>query len=206
MIHPWRNTLSLVVRHADLPFSDDGGCHVDDDRLGVGPRRREGDWICAELAVDTPKRRDLPSQSAGVHESERHESLAGGHERIGTGSADVSGISQCRGGDAVLAGQLHGELNRQATAYLPEPATAVDDGRAAPLTGDGGLTARVKTALEDFLDILVVAQCAVAVLAKQVRLHEVIDDGRCVRRRTASGLEELAANLTEVHVSEARHR
>ena len=169
--------LALVARDPDLAGGDRAGGHVVDQRLLARPRHAERDRIDREAPVRAAERRHLDAKARGVDEVQRDQT--GGRGLLGPGAdpAHVAAVAHADHRDAVCAGALDAELDRFLRDHLAEPLAAVDHHDRAGVRHDLNVPVRRPFAGAQQLDVGRDPDHAVAVVAHEVGLDQMIGHG-----------------------------
>ena len=177
--------LALVAGDAHLAHRDDAGRHVEDDRpVGLGARYRDADGVGAEARIGAAPRRHGRPLIGDVDEMERDEARRGAHLAIGADPADMMRVAQRDDRDPGLARLGDADHRRLARGDLAPGALAVIDDQRAVLADDAALAVGDDGAAREMLQIVRDQADAVAVVAAQIGLDQVVGDDAAPRRRS----------------------
>ena len=88
---------------------------------------------------------------------------------------------------------------------LPQCSIGVDHGRAGMIADDFGSGLGLETSFSKGAKIFRVSHHSMGIVAKEIRLHDVVHHGAAVFFWTASRLKELVSDITENLWAECRH-
>src|SRR5262245_58678685 len=141
-----------------------------------------------------------------IDECQRDEPLFCSHERISSNPAQVTGVSQRHRSQPMFLCLFHSQLNRKTAAQLTQSTSPINDSSTRSFANDSGCPLHLGSPIPNCLDILDVADHSVRIMAKQVGLHQMVDNEASIFGRAASSFEELAADLAQRIGLESRHK
>jgi hypothetical protein len=203
----FRRGPALVAGDAHLAHRDGARRHVEEQRrLPVGAGQGDADGIGGEARVAAPEGRDEPPVVGDVDEVQRDEAGGAGHLAVRPDAADVMGVRERHRHHAGLAAARDGGGHGLAGDRPAVAAAAVEHQRRAVVLHQLHARVRHDEARLEVPDIGGDHPDAVAVVAGQVRLHEVLGDEVGFGGGAAARFQDRAAHPpqpigTETHSS-----
>ena len=193
-----RHLLAALARHQHLALGHDRGGEVEHQRILARPRNADAVGRGREAAVDAAIRRHQHA-ARGVDEVDRHQPLGRRHLRPVADPADMAGVAQGHGGEAVLLALVDADADRLRRHRLAEAVLAVDHGDHRRVDHDLDRDVGHDGAVLLLRGIARHAHHAVAVVAREVGAHQVAADAAALVLRAAGrgkdvrdeGLERL---------------
>ena len=187
-----RDGLPALERGEHLALGDARGGEVEDDRRRGLDRDADRDRVGREAPVDAAERRhDRPRHHR--HEMQRDQPLGGRHLRVVADAAEMSGVAKRDRGAAEFLRPRDAEAGGGGADHLAEPILSVEHGEGAAVEHRLDLAVRLDDAVPHPFDVAGHADDAVAVVAGERRLDQVMADRLCLLGRRADPLEHLGA-------------
>jgi hypothetical protein len=160
---------------AHLPFGDHRGGAVEDHRRAVERWDSDRPWVRAEEPAPAARQHHAADPRTGdTDRNEGDETLARRSLGVLTQTADVGGMANGRGSQAMLPGLSHRPVEGKGGREVTETAARVDQRRNARLTKKRGAGRRDQEALIRLRNILRDTQNAVRVVAGQAGLDQMM--------------------------------
>ena len=194
-----RQLLALVEGDPDLAHRDEPRRHVEQKGLvSRGARHADADGVGGEPSMAAPEGRDEGRVTGHVHEVHRDHSGRHRHLRVGADAPEMVDVAKGRHHRSELARPLDEPLHHLRADALAEAEAAVELHHRAAVPDEGETGVRAHRAVHDVVDVMRDEPDAVAVVAAEVRVHEVIGN--------LSGFGGLAARPFEQGADHAPHR
>ena len=174
-------------------------------RLGLGPRYGDADGVGAEARIGAAPRRHGRARIGDVDEMERDETRLGAHLAIGADPADMMRVAQRDDRDPGLARLGDADHHRLARGDLAPGALAVIDDQGAVLADDAALAVGEDRAAREMLQIVRDQPDAVAVVAAQIGLDQVVGNELRLVGLTAGSFEDAQHDPVQFRMVDQHH-
>ena len=141
VMQPGGSCRPLSIRDLDLALGHRAHGCVENQRRSAGDRHSERPGTRSQKALAAAPGGDAAdAESDRPGRNHRDESFLRRFLGVFTQPADVSGVPNCRGGDAILPSALHRPLQCKRRRELADAAMGVNDGRRGGFTDDRSLS------------------------------------------------------------------
>jgi hypothetical protein len=198
--------LAFIAGDAHFSHRNDARRHVEDDRpFGLWTRYGDTNGVGAEARVGTAPGRHGRPCIGDVDEMERDEARLGADFTIGADPADMVRVAQGDDRDAGVARLGDPDHCRFARGNLAPGARAVVDDQRPVLADDAPLAIGEDGAVGEMVQIVRDQTDAVAVMAAQIGLDQVVGDDARLVRVTAGRGEDAGCNAVQLCVVYQHH-
>ena len=170
-----------------------------------GTRHPDADGVGGKPAVAPAVGSDERRVAGHVHEVHRDEPRRYRHLRVGADAPEVMDIAKRRHHRPELAGALDEALHHLRADPLAESETSVELHHRAPVPDQGQPGVRVHRPVGDVLNVMRNEPDAVAVVAAQIRVDEVVGDLGGLGGLAPGPLEEGPDHAPQLDIREAVH-
>ena len=203
---PRRNLLALVESDPDLSQCDDAGRHVEEERLVPrGAGYSDADGVGAEPGLAAAVGGDERGVAGHVHEVDRDEPRRHRHLGVGADAAQVVDVAQRRRHRAELARPLDQPLHHLHADPLAVSETPVEQHHRAAVPHHGKTGIRTHGLVRDVVDVVRDHSDAVAVVAPEVGIHQVVGNLGGLGGLAAGPFEQGADHAAQLDIGEVVH-